>query len=233
MLLLPIILFFSEGCYTQFVTQETEITVPDSATVNVTNNYDVDVYAGYGYRYTGLDYYGGYQPYWYDNYYTPYYNPYRAYIYPFRPFAHRPAIIHKPIWRMPFGKEPRKHFGTNWQILKPTNPPKHGRDIGQPKGPGRESVRSVIIKREAPQTRFGTQRVQMPARSPQVRDMRQGNSGQRNNYTPMSRGNERNYPMQRQTYTPPAPQTHSAPAAPAPSSGGNRSSGATRSGKDR
>lgn len=215
------------GCYTQIVTQETTIELPDSATVNITNNYDIE-YAGYGYRYSGLDYYGGYQPYWYDNYYTPYYNPHRAYIYPFRPFAHRPIVIpHKPFWRLPFGKEPRKHFGTNWQIIKPTNPPKHGKEIGKPEGPRRESVRDALMRREASNSRFIPQRVQIPSsRAPQARE-----SGQRSNYTPMNRGNERNYPISTPTHSQPQ-QTHSAPA-PASNSGGNRSSGATRTGRER
>lgn len=248
-LLLPVILFFSEGCYTQFVTHETEITVPDSATVNVTNNYDID-YVGYGYRYSGFGYYGGYQPYWYDGFYTPYYGPHRAYIYPWRPFIHRPIVIHKPIWRFPFGKEPRRHFGTNWEILKPTNPPKHGGMIGTPGGPRRESgsVRDAIIKRdgsnprfvpqrETQNTRLMPQRIQMPptSRAPMTRDNNQRvgvsrNEGQRNNYTPMSRGNERNYPINTPTFS--QPQHNSSPA-PASNSGGSRSSGATRSGKER
>jgi hypothetical protein len=62
----------------------------------------------------GWEYYG-YQPYWYDGFYTPWYNPYRAYVIPFRP--------HKPIWRSPFHYVPLK--------------PKHEREITiRPRGSG-------------------------------------------------------------------------------------------------
>ena len=213
--LLPVLLFFSSGCYTQLVTYETEIAIPDSATVNVTNNYEVDLYSGYDY--TSLNWSNGYQPYWYDGFYTPWYNPYRAYIYPWRPF------IHKPIWRFPFHYTPPRH-GNNWGIVKPTNPPKHGKDIGRPNGPVKESVRDAIIRRTPASIRYTPQRVQLPAsRVPQVRD-----TGQRNTFAPVPRGNERNYPISQPAVS--QPQQHNAAPPPAQNSGGSRSSGATRTG---
>jgi len=226
-LLLPVILFFFSGCYTQvvtkYVTRDADGTEVVDSTVVATETpvVDTDFYVGYGYRYSGLDYYGGYQPYWYDGFYTPWYNPYRGYVIPFRSFMHRP-FTHTPNWRFPFGHTPPRHFGTDWHMLQPKNPP---RVVPHQKGPGRESVRDAIIKRDVGNTRYIPQRIQMPvSRSPQVRDMRQ----QRSNYTPMTRGNERNYPINTPTYS--QPRTQSTPSYnPPANNGGNRSSGATRS----
>ena len=140
-LLLALVLLFS-GCYTQLVTYETEVDVPESGTVTIVNN-DMAWYRAY------------------NGFYTPWYTPYRTYLYPFR--------IHRPIWQPPVHKVPPRHVGT-----KPKEPPKH----------------DGLIK------------------------------------PPPPRRDERYIP----TYTPPPTGSGgNAQPAPAPSSGGNRSSGATRS----
>lgn len=200
LLLFALLLIFLSGCYTQLVTyQTTDTTSPAPVTVyGDLPSYDMDLYAGYNFGYSWSY---GYSPYWYSGFYTAWHNPYRAYMF----LPHKIRVT--PYWRIPFRYTPPRHFGTNWDYVQPTNPPRFVKPISRPNGPTRREpneIRNAIIKQDNRNPYHYTPNAQ--------REQRQESSHNPSTYTPNSQQQHSNYN---------APQKENT----------NRSSGATRTGK--